>query len=169
MDYSIISKIHKAKEYAEEPERVTFHNFQVEFQGKNDTYTVTLGPEGWNCTCPGFQHHGICPHTMALEKMFKPMLKREAQPYGSGQNRVSDIEKANEYANEPDRIRFVSFEATFKGGHNEYSITYNEGKWDCDNPYFRSRGVCSNTIAMERLLKGMVQPVLYENTSLESD
>lgn len=167
MDYSIIGKIQKAKEYAEEPDRVTFHSFDVAFKGNNDSYHVTLGPDGWHCTCPGHQQFGICPHIMTLEKLFDPMLKRERLPYASGQNVVSDVEKASQYAEELDRIRFVSFEATFRTDHNEYHVSYNDGKWDSDNPYFRSRGVCSATMAMERLLKGMVQPVSLAHENIE--
>lgn len=160
MDYSMIGKIQKAKQYAEQPDRVTFLSFQVEFKGKNDTYMITLSPEGWHCTCPGFQHYAICPHIMTLERLFAPMLKRARLPYAAGQNVVSDVEKAKEYADEPDRIRFIEFEARFRGGHNDYFIRYNDGEWHCDNPYFESRGICSNTMAMERLLKGMVKPIM---------
>jgi hypothetical protein len=159
MDYSMIGKIQKAKEYAEDPSRVTFHSLAVEFQGSNNTYQLTLGPEGWHCTCPGFQTYAICPHIMTMERLFGPMLKRARLPYAAGQNVVSDVEKAKQYSTEQDRIRFLSFSATFRGGHNEFHITYDDGKWHSDNPYFQSRGVCSNTMAMERLLKGMVTPV----------
>ncbi len=159
MDYSIIGKIQKAKQYAEDPKRVTFHSLALEFKGSNDTYEITLGPEGWHCTCPGHQKYAICPHIMTLERLFGPMLKREPLPYASGQNVVSDVEKAKQYAEETDRISFISFDATFQGGHNAYHITYDNGTWYCDNPYFESRGLCSNTMAMERMLKGMVKPV----------
>lgn len=159
MDYSMIGKIEKAKKYAEEPDRVTFNSLAIEFRGNNNTYTITLGPDGWHCTCPGFQKYAICPHIMTLERLFAPMLKRDRLPYAQGQNVVSDVEKSKQYAEETDRITFLSFDVSFRGGHNEFRITYDDGKWDCDNPYFKSRGVCSNTMAMERLLKGMVRPV----------
>jgi hypothetical protein len=164
MDYSIIGKIQKAKEYAEQPQRVTFHNFQIEFRGDNNTYTLTLGSDGWDCTCPGFQKYGICPHIMTLEKLFAPMLDIGKMAYAQGQNVVSDVEKATKYATETDRITFHSFQASFKGDHNDYQISYNDGKWDCDNPYFRTHGVCSHTMAMERILAKMVKPVLREQS-----
>lgn len=160
MDYSMIGKIQKAKEYAEDPSRVTFNSLTVEFKGNNNTYRITLGPDGWHCTCPGFQKYGICPHIMAMERMFGAMLKREPLPYAAGQNVVSDVEKAKEYSHQPERLTFIAFNARFQGGHNEYTINYDDGVWDCDNPYFVSRGVCSNTMAMERLLKGMVKPLM---------
>ena len=159
MDYSMIGKIQKAKQYAEQPERVTFNSMVVEFRGSNNTYKITLNAEGWHCTCPGFQKYAICPHIMTLERLFGPMLKRERLPYANGQNVVSDVEKSKQYAEETDRITFLSFDANFEGGHNTFHISYDNGTWDCDNPYFQSRGVCSNTMAMEKLLKGMVKPV----------
>jgi hypothetical protein len=160
MDYSMIGKIQKAKEYAEDPSRATFNSFTVEFKGSNDTYSLSLGPDGWQCSCPGFQKYAICPHIMSLERRFGPMLKRQPLPYAPGQNVVSDVEKAKAYAEElENRITFHSFNANFKGGHNEYTINYDNGVWNCDNPYFASRGVCSNTMAMERILKGMVTPL----------
>ncbi len=167
MDYSIIGKIQKAKQYAQEPQRVTFNSFQAEFKGSNDTYTVTLSPDGWECTCPGYKKYAICPHVMTLEKIFAPMLKRERLPYASGQNVISDVEKSNQYAEETDRITLLSFDAMFQGGHNAYRITYNDGNWDCDNPYFRSHGVCSHTMAMERMLSGMVKPVSLSHEASE--
>lgn len=159
MDYSMIGKIQKAKEYAEDPSRVTFNSLEVEFRGNNNTYTVALGPEGWNCTCPGFQKYGICPHIMTLERVFDPMLKRDRLPYAAGQNVVSDVEKSIHYAEEKDRIKIVSFQASFQGEHNTYQISYTDGKWDCDNPYFQSHSICSHTMAMEHLLGNMVKPV----------
>jgi hypothetical protein len=57
-------------------------------------------------------------------------------------------------------VRFIAFNAIFRGGHNDYTINYEHGHWSCDNPYFLSRGICSNTMAMERLLKGMVEPLV---------
>jgi hypothetical protein len=160
MDYSMIGKIEKSKRYAEEPERVTFHTLKVEFKGSNNTYDITLSPEGWHCSCPGFQKYAICPHIMTLERLFSPMLKRERLPYAAGQNVVSDVEKAKQYSEETDRIRFVSFTATFKGGHNDYSVSYEDGVWKSNNAYFQTHGLCSCTMAMERMLKGMVKPVM---------
>lgn len=157
MDYGMIGKIEKAKRYAEERHRVTFNAFRVTFSGHHDTYTITLDDHGWNCTCPGYQSHHICPHIMALEKLFRPMLKRDPLPYAPGQNVVSDVEKAREYSEEPDRIRFETFDVTFDGDNNPHHASHDEtGAWTCDCSFFGSRGVCSHTMAMERILKGMI-------------
>jgi hypothetical protein len=77
---------------------------------------------------------------------------------------VSKIEKAKRYAEQRDRIRFVSFTVTFDGDNNPHSVQYSNGEWTCDCSFFGSRGVCSHTMAMERILAGM----LAEAVSTES-
>ena len=69
---------------------------------------------------------------------------------------VSKIEKAKRYAEQRDRIRFLSFTVTFDGDNNPHSVTYEDGQWHCDCSFFRSRGVCSHTMALERVLSGML-------------
>ena len=39
---SLISKIEKAKRYAEQPERITFESFNVRFRGDNGSHRVSL-------------------------------------------------------------------------------------------------------------------------------
>lgn len=80
MDTSMINKIQKSKEYATQPERVTFLSLAIEFKGDNNSYNLALAPDGWSCSCPGFNKYGICPHIMAVEKVFQPMLKRDPFP-----------------------------------------------------------------------------------------
>lgn len=156
MDYGMIGKIEKARRYAEEPERITFKSFNAHFRGSNSDYDITLGEKGWTCTCSGFHSQHICPHVMAMEKLFRPMLKRDPLPYAHGQNVVSDVEKANRYAHEKDRIQFQTFEAIFHGENSEHHFGFTDHKWHCDCDFFKSRGVCSHTMAMERLLTGML-------------
>ena len=162
MDASMINKIQKAKEYASQPERVTFNSLTVEFQGNNNTYAVRLGGDGWSCSCPGFQKYAICPHIMALETLFKPLLKRRPVPYAPGQNIVSDVEKARRYSQETDRIGLVSFDCAFEGYSKMHRITYDSGKWTSTASFFARRGVCSHTMALEKILKGFVQPARVE-------
>ena len=72
---------------------------------------------------------------------------------------MSDVKKSKLYSEERDRIRFISFDVTFQGKNKDHHITYDDGKWDSSASFFKSRGVCSHTMAMERLLKGMVKPI----------
>ena len=69
---------------------------------------------------------------------------------------IGKIEKAKRYAEQRDRIRFVSFTVTFDGDNNPHTVTYNDGQWDCDCSFFKSRGVCSHSMALERVLAGML-------------
>lgn len=77
MDSGMIGKIQKAKEYAEEPERITIKSFEASFAGKNDTHHLSYIDGSWNCSCNYFQGHGVCSHTMALERLLGPMIKNK--------------------------------------------------------------------------------------------
>ncbi len=156
MDYGMIGKIDKARRYAEEPHRITFNALAVEFRGDNNHYQMSMNGDGWHCSCPGFRSHRICPHVMALEKLLRPMLKRNPLPYAPGQNVVSDVEKAKRYAEERDRIRFKSFDVTFHGNNNDHHFGHEDARWRCDCDFFNSRHVCSHTMAMERILGVML-------------
>jgi len=75
MDYSMIGKIEKARRYAEERDRFTFKSFSVQFRGVNNNHTVAYGGDGWSCDCEYFETHGVCAHTMALERVLEPMIE----------------------------------------------------------------------------------------------
>lgn len=74
MDSGMISKIQKAKRYAQEPERITFTEFTLTFRGDHDTYQVRYKKGQWSCQCAFFRQRGICSHTMAIERILGPML-----------------------------------------------------------------------------------------------
>jgi hypothetical protein len=137
----------------------------VEFKGDNNTYEITLNDKGWHCSCPGFGQHKICPHIMSLERLLRPMLKREPLPYAPGQNVVSDVEKAKRYSEETDRIRFMALEASFDGSNSTHEFGYQNAAWHCNCDFFKSRGVCCHTMAMERILHGML-PMVSASTSV---
>lgn len=72
---------------------------------------------------------------------------------------VSRIIKARQYAQEKDRIEFISFEVMFKGEHNTYRVSYqNEGIWRCTCEEAVRMGVCSHIMALERVLGDAVVP-----------
>ncbi len=71
---------------------------------------------------------------------------------------ISKIQKAKRYAQESERIRFVEFQVAFRGDHNSYSVSYDRGQWNCDCHFFASRGVCSHTMTLERVLGVMLTP-----------
>ena len=65
---------------------------------------------------------------------------------------ISKIQKAKRYAQERERIHFVEFKVAFSGDHNSYTVSYERGQWNCGCRFFASRGVCSHTMALERVL-----------------
>jgi len=71
---------------------------------------------------------------------------------------IGKIEKAKRYAAEPERVKIHSLDATFHGGHDEYTITLKDGRWHCSCHFFESQdyGTCSHIMAMERLLNPML-------------
>ena len=69
---------------------------------------------------------------------------------------IGKIEKAKRYAEERSRIRFEAFRATFDGDNNSHTTEFAGGAWKCDCSFFLSRGVCSHTMALERILEGMI-------------
>lgn len=71
---------------------------------------------------------------------------------------IGKIHKAKQYAEERDRIEFTQFSVTFRGENNDHKITYHSGKWNCECSFFASHGVCSHTMALEKVLEGMIQP-----------
>ena len=78
MHSSIIGKIEKAHRYAQEPERITFSELAVSFRGEHSTYNTGYKDGQWHCSCNFFSKWGLCSHTMALQKIFCPMLPKEA-------------------------------------------------------------------------------------------
>jgi len=71
---------------------------------------------------------------------------------------IGKIMKAKRYAEERDRIRFDGFQVTFRGNHTDHVVVYQDGNWHCGCEFFARRGVCSHTMAMERILDEMIEP-----------
>jgi len=74
---------------------------------------------------------------------------------------IGKIQKAKLYAEEPERVQVEQFRATFMGTNGRHTISYDRGTWRCTCNFFSSRGVCSHTMAMERLL-GVMLPAEVE-------
>ena len=71
---------------------------------------------------------------------------------------IGKIEKAKRYAEERDRITFSELTVRFRGENNDYNTSYRDGKWQCTCSFFSSWGMCSHTMAMERILADMLPP-----------
>ncbi|MDA0988462.1 MAG: SWIM zinc finger family protein [Chloroflexi bacterium] len=71
---SVISKIEKAKRYAEEKERVTFDSFVAEFKGENDDHKLEYSKGNLACSCLFFVGHDFCSHSLALQRILEGMI-----------------------------------------------------------------------------------------------
>ncbi len=69
---------------------------------------------------------------------------------------IGKIQKANRYAQEPERVSFQQFSASFKGEHDSYTVSYRDGSWQCSCNFFSGWGVCSHTMTIQKLLGVMV-------------
>ena len=69
---------------------------------------------------------------------------------------IGKIEKAKRYAQETDRVTFSELSVKFQGEHDTYTISYKEGKWHCSCHFFLNWGLCSHTMALQRILGNML-------------
>lgn len=86
MSSSLISKVAKAKQYADEPARIQFQDFTLTVRGENDIHTITFHNGQWHCGCRTFRDDGLCSHTMAVERVLSvtiPQDQRQGEPFSA--------------------------------------------------------------------------------------
>jgi len=69
---------------------------------------------------------------------------------------IGKIEKAKRYATERNRFHFEAFTVRIDGENNAHRINFGDNKWSCDCDFFLTHGVCTHTMALEEMLKGML-------------
>lgn len=69
---------------------------------------------------------------------------------------IGKVEKAKRYARERERITFSRFTLRFTGDHRTHEIGFSEGVFRCTCDYFSTHDACSHSMAMERILEGML-------------
>jgi hypothetical protein len=69
---------------------------------------------------------------------------------------IGKIEKAHRYAQERERITFSEFAVSFQGEHSTYNTGYKEGQWHCNCSFFPKWGLCSHTMALQKILSPML-------------
>jgi hypothetical protein len=79
MHSDLIGKIEKARQYAQEPERIALDELKARFHGGNNDHTITLAHGQWSCDCSFFPRWQTCAHVMAFQKIFDAMLSSEAR------------------------------------------------------------------------------------------
>ena len=70
---------------------------------------------------------------------------------------IGKIEKAKRYAEEKDRVQINGLTVTFQGDHDNYQVGLSLGVWNCQCDFFSSRGTCSHTMAIQRMLDDMLE------------
>lgn len=70
---------------------------------------------------------------------------------------IGKVEKAHRYADERSRrIEFDGFAVRVHGDNGEHEVRLDKDIWSCNCDFFQSRQVCSHTMAIERVLDGML-------------
>ena len=77
---------------------------------------------------------------------------------------IGKIEKAHRYAREPERVQLRGLDATFRGGHDNYDITLDNGTWSCNCHTFASHvvGTCAHVMALQQMLSQMLGDAKYD-------
>ena len=69
---------------------------------------------------------------------------------------IGKIEKAKRYAAERDRVQFSHLEVRFRGDNDLHEVRLNGDEWHCTCDFFDAAGTCAHTMALEKMLEGMV-------------
>ena len=69
---------------------------------------------------------------------------------------IGKVEKAKRYAQEKERVSFSELSVKFHGENDDYIIIFKDGKWHCSCHFFSSWGLCSHTMALEKILDNML-------------
>lgn len=80
---------------------------------------------------------------------------------------IGKIEKAQRYAQEPERITLKNFEVTFRGDNNDHTIAYCDGEWECTCNFFAHWGMCSHTFTLQKIFEAMLPATGKEQPYIE--
>ncbi len=69
---------------------------------------------------------------------------------------IGKIEKARRYAAEPERFHVEGFRVTVHGDNTDHCVEFANEVWTCACDFFREWSICSHTMAVERVLAGLV-------------
>jgi hypothetical protein len=72
---------------------------------------------------------------------------------------IGKIEKAKRYAQERNRMHFTAFEVDFKGENGDHRVSLSTDVLRCTCDFFSGYGACAHTMALERVLEGMLPAV----------
>ncbi len=69
---------------------------------------------------------------------------------------IGKVEKAKVYAGERHRMQIDDLHVAFQGENSEHEVALHDGRWRCSCDFFVAWNRCSHTMALARVLEGMV-------------
>ena len=69
---------------------------------------------------------------------------------------IGKIEKAKRYAQERTRIHVRGLQVDFDGENDRHEVTLAEDTWRCNCDFFIGWGACAHTMALERIMEGIL-------------
>ena len=69
---------------------------------------------------------------------------------------IGKIDKAKKYANERERMHVSELHVDFRGENENHAVDLEGDSWKCSCDFFEGWGACAHTMALERVLHGMI-------------
>lgn len=69
---------------------------------------------------------------------------------------IGKVEKAKVYAGERHRMQIDDLHVAFHGENSDHEVVLHDNKWRCTCDFFLAWDTCSHTMALARVLVGMV-------------
>ena len=69
---------------------------------------------------------------------------------------IGKIEKAKRYASERTRMHVKTLSVEFHGENGDHQVTLTDHGWKCTCEFFHDHGACAHSMALERVLEGML-------------
>lgn len=69
---------------------------------------------------------------------------------------IGKVEKARVYARERDRMQIDQLHVLFRGENSDHNVELIDGQLRCTCDFYQDWKTCSHTMALERVLEGMV-------------
>ena len=69
---------------------------------------------------------------------------------------IGKIEKAKRYASEKGRVNLHQIKVSLQGDHSTHDVSYESDRWECTCDFFSGYGLCSHTMALQKILEDMI-------------
>ena len=81
---------------------------------------------------------------------------------------IGKVEKARLYARERNRMKVSDLVVAFHGENGDHQVTLSDNQWHCSCDFFATgHGACAHTMALERVLEGMLSSELLSGHMLQ--